>query len=124
MSGATIREFQRDAAKKAARQHLTPFIVEREDIADWKENGVRSFPFPFIGDYVPKGWDTVKDEEDQDVKYFVDSSGFGEDNEPALSLRRFVEKLEPGFGYAVTEAGQFQVYVEKFHKIGSRVKAQ
>jgi hypothetical protein len=109
MSLGQIREESRKAAVKAARTHKVPYIVEREDIEDWKANGVRSFPFPFIGDYTPKGWELVD-------TYFVDSSGMGADDEPALSLNRFLDKLEAGYGYAVTEAGQFQVYVGKFRQ--------
>jgi hypothetical protein len=108
MSVDTIRAMSRDAARKAAKDRKEPFIVEAEDIADWKVS-LRGFPFPFIGTYVPKGWKLVD-------TYFVDSSGMGSDNEPALSVRQFIDKLEPGYGYAVTEAGQFQVYVGKYQR--------
>lgn len=115
MSGETIRQFQRDAAKRAARDHKTPFIVWDEDISDWKANGIRgSFPFPFIGDYIPRGWKVAEDEDGAVKSYFVDSSGFGQDDEPASSLTQFLDKLVAGHGYAVTEAGQFQVYVTEF----------
>jgi hypothetical protein len=46
----------------------------------------------------------------------VDSSGFGEAGEPALTLRQFLGKIKTGCGYAITEAGQFQVYIGEFEK--------
>ncbi len=55
---------------------------------------------------------------------FVDSSGFGADDEPALTQSRFevkmLELLEAhGSLYAtITNAGQFQVYVGLFKKTG------
>ena len=49
---------------------------------------------------------------------FVDSSGFGADNEPALSIRQFkmrlVDNLQYGYGYGIYEQGQFQVYVQAY----------
>ena len=67
------------------------------------------FLFPNIGDAVPKGWELVE-------TYFVDSSGFGQIGEPALTVGQFIEKLEVGFAYAIVETGQFQVHIGKFKK--------
>ena len=73
-----------------------------------------SFPFPFLGDYVPPGW-TKTDEE-----WFVDSSGFGQESEPALTVVAFKKVLAeyvhdfPGRGFGITSAGQFQVYVAAY----------
>lgn len=47
-----------------------------------------------------------------------DTSGVGEDDEPALSSRQLVEKLRSGYGYALTELGQFQGYVQEYRKRG------
>lgn len=109
MSGAEIRRIQREAAARAARQNLQPFVVWPEDVEHFQAHP-EGFPFPFIGDYVPKGWRKVKD-------HFVDSSGFGMEGEPALTARQFAQLLQPGRGYAITEAGQFQVYVGEFERI-------
>lgn len=56
---------------------------------------------------------------------FVDSSGFGADDEPALTQNRFMNELSRiiaennGRVYAtITNAGQFQVYVGLFKKTG------
>jgi len=61
---------------------------------------------------------------------FVDSSGFGMESEPALTLNGFETRLNMlieqngGMVYAsITNAGQFQVYVGIFKKAGkSRIK--
>ena len=55
-------------------------------------------------------------------RLFVDSSGFGADYEPALSVRQFQEKIqellnEHGKIYGViTDEGQFQVYINIYKK--------
>ena len=65
-----------------------------------------------MGDYAPQGWTAVGD------AFMVDSSGFGADDEPALSVQRFKMKLthdlDKGYGYAIVESGQFQVYVQAY----------
>ena len=102
---STIRRMSREAAKKAASEGLEPYIL-------WpgEEDDFPPFPFPFIGDYRPKGYRLCK-------KYFVDSSGLGAEDEPALTIDRFIKCLKPGRGYAVIEAGQFQVIVGEFKKL-------
>ncbi len=101
---ATLQAMSRDAAKKAARAHKVPFIVEQEDLA-----AMPPFPFPNLGDYRPKGWKLI-------TEHFVDSSGFGTEGEPALTVNQFLAKLTPGHGYAVIGEGQFQVWVGEFTK--------
>ena len=104
-SAETIRSMQREAASEAARQGKTPVIIDQHDLDDGRIPQI-----PFIGDYVPAGWTKL------DKDYFVDSSGFGSEGEGALTMRRFLATLVPGHGYAVTEAGQFQVHVGEFIK--------
>ena len=78
-----------------------------------KQNGVdmETLPkIPFVGDEPIKGWREIDN-------LFVDSSGFGQRGEPALTQGQFIELIKAGFGYGVTEAGQFQVRVGVFEKI-------
>lgn len=111
MSAETIRDFQREAAERASADDLKPFIVWQEDLDQWhaeaKEGYAPNFPFPSIGDYVPKGWTLVD-------RHFVDNSGFGAPDEPALTWQQFLGELQVNFGYAIIEEGQFQVYIGKF----------
>ena len=116
MSGAVIERMSREAAQKAAQLKQEPFVVWPEDIRKWQAEGVRGFPFPYIGSYKSKGWRKVG-------THFVDSSGFGAPGEPALTIEQFTKSLTSGRGYAVIEAGQFQVYVGEFVKVKSRAKA-
>lgn len=111
MSLSAIHEESRKAGVKAAKANRMPFVVEQEDLDDWKANGVRSFPFPFIGDYQPPGWRKVD-------SLFCDASGFGAPDEPALTIPQLLEKLQVGKGYAITECGQFQVYLGVFEREG------
>jgi len=113
MTGSAIRELSRRAARNAARRHKTPFLIEKEDIEDWKAGrpSASARSIPFLGDYVPKGWKRTDRR-----PLFVDSSGFGSEGEPALTISRFLEALTVGMGYAVIEAGQFQVYVAEYAK--------
>ncbi|MCI0410497.1 MAG: hypothetical protein L0191_18375 [Acidobacteria bacterium] len=106
MDPELIRDLARKAAAHAARAGKVPFVIEAEDLTALK-GGRRGFPFPFLGAHVPEGWIKVRE-------YFVDGSGFGAPGEPALTVTQFVERLIVGRGYAITRAGQFQVYVGEY----------
>jgi hypothetical protein len=108
MSLDTIRQMEEEAALKARDQGRVPYEVTEADIAKWRE--APGFPFPFIGRYIPKGWHLIHE-------YFVDSSGFGEQGEAALTVSQFIAKLTPGHGYALREVGQFQVYVGEYVRL-------
>ncbi len=111
MSLEYIQQLNRDAAERAAQENLSPYVYWDESELDQSEG----FPFPFIGDLEPEGWIEVE-------RHFVDSSGFGEVGEPALTAGQFVdlirERITSGkvTGWAVVESGQFQVYVAEYHK--------
>jgi len=70
---------------------------------------------PFLGDYVPPGFQFVR-------KYFVDASGFGAPDEPALTADQFLAAIrknvlsDKSYGYGILEVGQFQVYVGEYIK--------
>lgn len=55
------------------------------------------------------GWNLVDE-------LFVDSSGFGQPGEAALTIEQFYGRIKAGYGYGVVDAGQFQVYVGVFEK--------
>ena len=108
MSLGTIREISRTAAAKAARARKVPLMVEAEDMRDLARHLGR---IPFLGAYVPNGWAQVNN-------YFVDNSGFGQVGEAALTAEEFYAAVKPGYGYAIIESGQFQVYIGQFKKGG------
>lgn len=48
--------------------------------------------------------------------HFVDSSGWGQEDEPALTPEQFLAKVKKDKFYAITGQGQFQVHVGEFIK--------
>ena len=113
MSGATIAAMSRKAARDSARNHIEPFTVWPDDLRDWKAEleagNYPRLPFPFIGSRTPRGWKKTGE-------YFVDASGFGAPGEPALTIPQFIGTLRENYGYAIIEAGQFQVYIGEFQR--------
>jgi hypothetical protein len=104
-----------DELKKAGSKKSSPF--------EWKEEhnkqfgaGKAPYPFPKIADPDKvKGWKHVEN-------HFVDSSGMGRDDEPAMTHEQFHKKLKPGRGYAITDVGQFQVNVGEYEKEDKKKK--
>lgn len=121
MSLEAIRQMSAEAAERAAEENQTPYVYfSLDEIGNRAYRDAPAFPFPFLGDYVPDGWETDGE------SYFVDSSGLGADDEPALSVGRFAQEVLAretaaradgvSLGWAVVEAGQFQVYVQCYRK--------
>lgn len=105
ISLSQIRSMSSDAAERAKKEGTEPVVVRNPNDLQALQNSEEHIPF--IGDYVPEGF-YLKDE------WFVDLSGFGGPGEAALTIGQFFTKLstlELPFGLAVTEAGEFQVYV-------------
>jgi hypothetical protein len=121
MSLSTIRDMSREAGVTAAVENRTPYVLWDEDEVsrlpggpEW--DGVTPFPFPNLGDHEPEGWVNTG------RRFFVDTSGMGADDEPALTWAQFNEKLREvvgdnrKLGLGITEVGQFQLYVDVFEK--------
>lgn len=114
MSGEQIHAVSDAAAVQAAEEEQRPFVYW--DIAEVDSR--QSFPFPNLGDYVPRGWVTVGD------RYFCDSSGFGALDEPAMTacqlrseIKRRIAASPSALGWAVVEVGQFQLYVQAYRRV-------
>jgi hypothetical protein len=88
--------------RKAKKAKAQPYIAKTDG-----DEGV--FKMPFLGVYLPKGWESI-------AVHFVDSSGWGSENEPALTVKKFLKLVKKGNGYSLRSAGQFQVYVNEFKK--------
>lgn len=108
MSPETMDKMTRDAARDACELEQKPYLIWPQDLAAWKQGKGFPIPFPMIGDYVPEGWEADGE------ALFVDTSGLGGSGEAALSLPQLFDKLEVGRGYAFTQQGQFQAYLQKF----------
>ena len=107
MSPGCIAELCRRQARIASRNKQVPLIVEAED----KRSGDRLTRhlrgIPNIGSHRPTGW-TLLD------THFVDKTGQGQRDEPALTFAQFLAAVEAGYGYAIIEQGQFQAVIGKF----------
>ena len=105
-----IHQMNEERCAEAKQARKEPYVFSCTD-----EVGELPFQFPNIGNYSPKGWELIEE-------YFVDSSGFDSDREPAMSVHQFIQVLiknfneNPEYGYAITSAGQFQVYIGKFKR--------
>lgn len=114
MSLATIRELSRDAGNQARQNRRKPY--HPESIEDLNFENLRAIPN--LGDFTPVGWEKTETE------WFVDHSGWGQEGEPALTIDQFVRAVKAHFathptaGYAITEVGQFQLYVTAFEYVG------
>jgi len=98
---------------KKANEKKEPFEWKQEHTEQFKHGG---YPFPVIENTDKlNGWK-------QTGSHFVDTSGFGREDEPALTQKQFHSKLKPGKAYAVTGMGKFQAHVGEFERAGKKVK--
>lgn len=108
----TIREINRKATSAARRVKRQPWVPDADDRVKLA-SGRLVARFPFLADYVPPGWEL------KGTTRFVDTSGLGRDDAPALSQRQLALAIandEPGLGYALIEHGQFQGYVASYKR--------
>jgi len=129
MGLAQIKAEQDRAARSSARLHLTPIVLQ-------KPGEIRNAPF--LGTRVPKGWRLATyadvapgmhdrrgfygNDTDLGVLLFCDSTGWGSDNEPALSPDQRDAAIadiiasNPGltFGFGIFEVGQMQLHLRVF----------
>ena len=111
MSVEVIIAVNNEIAQKAAKQGLVPYVPSSV------EEVTSPFSFPNIGSLKPRGWSNTGE------TWFVDKTGHGFDNEPALTWQQFRRRLggyilrHPSHGFAVTEEGEFQVVVSAFRRI-------
>ena len=111
MSLETIRSMSRDAGIEAAENAVSPKFFWDTDIDDLKAGDLEGLKaIPNLGDHVPDGYEFVKN-------HFVDSSGFGEEGEAALTIGQFIDQMTPDNGYAIVSAGQFQINISEFKRI-------
>jgi hypothetical protein len=121
MNLALIEQMSDEAAEAAAAKNLTPYVLFDENDVRRMPGGdlwnrKRQFPFPLLGTYQPEGWSQT------DESFFVDTSGFGQDYESALTWAQFNEQLlelvRSGrrVGLGIGDVGQFQLYVNVYER--------
>ena len=102
-----------EIAKRKQTQPAVPTAAMREAWLRGSDLGGMGFKLSSLGDFVPDGWELVE-------THFVDTSGFGRSDEPALSFTRFAKLLataNPKYGFAVTSAGQFPAHVGEYKPV-------
>src|SRR5438045_2761413 len=116
MSLDVIVALNEEIAAEAAQNDLVPFVPDGPESVDrWPP-----FPIPNIGYHKPDGWKRT------DQEWFVDKSGFGRPGEPALTVEQLKRELRsyiarhPGHGFAITEEGEFQLYISAFRPKAER----
>ena len=113
MSLATIKAMSAEVAQEAADEGRKPMAI-------WPEDLEPPFNCPNIGSL------DVSAEFEEITNLFCDSSGMGAEDEPALSpgqlvasVKALCEEHKPDTLYwAITEAGQFQVYISVYKERG------
>jgi len=99
----TLERMEDEAGKNAKEYNLEPLVAEY--------NGDENITnCPDLGNYEPEGWEYIQN-------HFVDSTGFGAENEMALTLEQFLAKVKEGLGYSICSAGSFQVNISEWKKL-------
>jgi hypothetical protein len=105
---STIKAMNKKAEREARSHRRYPFLMTKERLEKFREDPHGSgVSFPNIGDWRPRGYTLER-------QLFIDISGFGGENEPAMSLHRLTQELREGMAYALVEVGQFQGYLAEF----------
>ena len=122
MSIDDIEAIANRAARDAARHKRTPYVFYSEEEVRTCAEGRRAWGIPFLGPYVPPGWEKVGE-------LFCDASGWGSEDEPALTQRQLAQKIIGGLngpdtlGYGTLSAGQFQVMIGVYRRLpGGKVR--
>ena len=103
LTGQQVEAYAREAADRALENDERPILVP--------ELVKRERRIPFLGDYTPSGWTSRTPESlgleghgVYDVGLFVDTSGFGKPDEPALTvaeMENLVVGVQERFGLTV-----------------------
>lgn len=117
MSLETIVELNKRAARKSRELGILPVAISAQVLRsctflpELRQKGVN---IPFIGDRRPKGFKALGE------PLFVDTSGWGQEGERALTFKETLGEmlnltLEHGtLAWATIEHGQFQAYLQPF----------
>jgi hypothetical protein len=107
-----VQTLSREAVLAMARKYKIPYVICSEAELNV---AIKDLPFPFVGMSDPKGWRRVD-------SLFVDHSGYGAADEPALSIAQLSERIreylraDRHYGYGVRDSGQFQLWLGVFEK--------
>lgn len=115
MSYSTIQAMAREAGDEARANRKLPWVFFNED--EITKETLRHLPF--LGYYVPEDWERHEE-------FFMDATDMGDEDGPAMTFRAILEKMKEvqrengkrNPGWAIFEAGQFQVWIGLYYKEG------
>ena len=115
-----IQQLAQEATYEAERQGLRP-ATAKEVIRNFKHSN--RFNIPFLGDYIPEGWEEVV----TGNLLFVDTTGRGAVGSAITQFEFYkrAQALASGsevFGFGVVEQGQFQALVATYRRKESNGK--
>jgi hypothetical protein len=139
MSAQQMNRMADEACRRSRREGILPNVFTAEELEDPVKLAAHAKRIPFIGTRRPRGFKLLNasgligehgtvpfgDSEGalrrHEAHHYieVDSSGFGQPGELALTGAEFfaaIRKIGPGKAYAIVEAGQFQVVVGVFER--------
>lgn len=107
----SVKQWNTEIGEQAKEKDLRPYLLK--SLAELKD--MPPYPFPNLGYYA----DTFDEKYETLETFFVDKSGWGREDEPALTQREFHEVLtalleqheKTGILVAIVEEGSFQIYI-------------
>mgnify|MGYP003133333305 FL=1 len=124
----TIVALNKQASNKAKRHGIKPTTFEGQTLSVKNLGEIVN-----LGNYIPKGWKRLNIKKyvmSWELPYshkilnkgglFVDSSGFGQPNEPALTIEQLISLMakllsnKPSLGFGIISQGQFQLTIGVF----------
>ena len=104
-----IRAENKEASNRVKEEGIKPHEITKRALKRLKQGMISELQeIPFVGD---ANFDKTYLKLDN---YFVDSSGFGREGEPALTIDQFIKKIKVGNAYAITSVGQFQINIQEY----------
>ena len=133
----TIKYLNKKAGKQAREDDLEPKVLSYDEIVELEEGSIEPIrSIPNLGTHIPSGWKKFNVNKLKDKlavpdwwygfkilkggELWCDSSGFGAENEPALTVSQFADvvsklvKENPHLGFGLYSTGQFQAGVRVF----------
>lgn len=126
MSIETMKQISRKAARESRARGEQPFFPSAFELEPGELEKIHNM-IPFLGDRTPRGWRMVDMTTHGNhgwqggAELFVDLTGFGDESEPAMTQRALLAKMRelgPGYGYYLSEVGQFQGFVRVVQPVG------
>ena len=104
-----IQKLADEATLLAKVENLRPITADQA-VINWKRN--KKFNVPFLGDYIPEGWERTGE------IGFVDRTGTARKGDASMPIRDFYAHIQQhtDLGLGIIEMGQTQVLVATYQR--------